>query len=441
MKPCFFRHGKLTRSLFWIAGIVAVFCLGGCQINPVTGKKELVLVPQSVEWAVGASNYAPLQQASGGPYTTYPEVNDYVRQVGHKLSEVSDRPDLPYEFVVLNHSIPNAWALPSGKIAIHRGLLTELEDEAQLAAVLSHEIVHAAARHSAKNMQRQIILQLGVAATVTLIGGAADSELAGQTASMLGNAASSLFQFGYSRRDELEADYYGLQYMARANYDPVAAVELQQKFVALEDKQESSWLAGMLRTHPPSMERVEANRETAGQLHITKPYRGRDAFQRAMRKLLKDRSAYAHYDQASEAYRQKQPDKALHEIQRAITLQPQEAEFYRLRGDLFFQNEDIRKAKRDYERALSLQDQYYLHHQRLGVAFQSLGQTEQAIRYLESSIKLLPSDPAYFSLGELGVATGDREQAVHWFSLAAQSSDARIARAATDWLQKLGALE
>ena len=132
--------------------LLVLFCFitAGCATNPVTGKSELVLMSESAEIAIGTKHYRPNQQAEGGLYLMDPELTSYVNQVGARLAAVSDRP-LPYEFVVLNDSIPNAWALPGGKIAINRGLLLALENEAELAAVLGHEIVHAAARHSAKN--------------------------------------------------------------------------------------------------------------------------------------------------------------------------------------------------------------------------------------------------------------------------------------------------
>lgn len=107
---------------------------------------------------MGAEQYIPTQQTQGGRFYVDPELTLYVQQVGQKLARVSDRPDLPFEFVVLNSSVPNAWALPGGKIAVNRGLLVLLEDEAELAAVLGHEIVHAAARHSAAAMSQQTLL-------------------------------------------------------------------------------------------------------------------------------------------------------------------------------------------------------------------------------------------------------------------------------------------
>ena len=121
----------------------------GCAVNPVTGRPDFMMVSEAQELALGEQNYAPMQQAEGGVYDIDPKLTAYVSEVGNKLAAVSDRP-LPYEFVVLNNSVPNAWALPGGKIVINRGLLVELESEAELAAVLGHEIVHADAAHGAR---------------------------------------------------------------------------------------------------------------------------------------------------------------------------------------------------------------------------------------------------------------------------------------------------
>ena len=131
---------------FTFSATFAATLLTGCVINPVTGDRELALVSAEQEIAIGEQQYEPSQQMQGGEYTLDPELTSYVAGVGQKLAAVSDR-QLPYEFVVLNSSVPNAWALPGGKIAVNRGLLTELDSEAELAAVLGHEIVHAAARH------------------------------------------------------------------------------------------------------------------------------------------------------------------------------------------------------------------------------------------------------------------------------------------------------
>jgi predicted Zn-dependent protease len=102
--------------------------LPACATNPVTGKSDLMLVGESEELGIGQQQYAPMRQSEGGDYALDPGVTSYVQRVGNRLAAVSDR-KLPYEFTVINSSVPNAWALPGGKIAVNRGLLTELKSE------------------------------------------------------------------------------------------------------------------------------------------------------------------------------------------------------------------------------------------------------------------------------------------------------------------------
>ena len=144
--------------------ISAFVSLAGCAVNPVTGDREFMMVSSEQEISIGVQNYAPMLQSQGGAYDVDPVLTEYVRSVGNKLAAVSDV-QLPYEFTVLNSSVPNAWALPGGKIALNRGLLTEMNSEAELAAVLGHEIVHAAARHTAQQISRGQLLQGLVLAT------------------------------------------------------------------------------------------------------------------------------------------------------------------------------------------------------------------------------------------------------------------------------------
>ncbi|HQW10258.1 MAG TPA: M48 family metalloprotease, partial [Steroidobacteraceae bacterium] len=112
---------------------IAVACAAftACGVNPVTGEKEIQFVSEAQELAIGRQQYAPMRQVEGGDFDVLPQLTAYVSGVGQKLAAVSDR-KLPYEFVVLDNSVPNAWALPGGKIAVNRGLLTELTSEAEL---------------------------------------------------------------------------------------------------------------------------------------------------------------------------------------------------------------------------------------------------------------------------------------------------------------------
>ena len=194
-----------------VALLASLSLLLGCAVNPVTGKNELSLISPQQEIALGKKNYQPSRQSQGGDYYIDDQLQAYVAGVGKKIAAVSDRPDLPYEFKVLNNSVPNAWALPGGKIAINRGLLSYLEDESQLAAVLAHEIVHAAARHGAKTIERGTILQGALtAASISL---EKNQTRNGNMVMEGANLGAQLISQGYSRSAELEADYFGILYI------------------------------------------------------------------------------------------------------------------------------------------------------------------------------------------------------------------------------------
>src|SRR5690606_18677869 len=207
MKDMTFRRVRRAAVAAAAGALLAVGA--GCVINPVTGERQLALVSADDEIAIGEQQYFPMRQAQGGDYVVDPELSAYVARVGQRVAAVSDRA-LPYEFVVLNSSVPNAWALPGGTIAVNRGLLLELDNEAELAAVLGHEIVHAAARHGALAMQRGMLLQGAVLA-------AAIGSREGDYSNLVVGAASigaQLVNQRYGRGAELESDLYGTRYMA-----------------------------------------------------------------------------------------------------------------------------------------------------------------------------------------------------------------------------------
>ncbi|MEZ4485781.1 MAG: M48 family metalloprotease [Syntrophotaleaceae bacterium] len=389
--------------------------LTGCAVNPVTGKRDLGLVPESTELSIGQEQYLPSRQMQGGDYTTEPAINTYVNQVGKRLAAVSDRP-LPYEFTVINDSTPNAWALPGGKIAVNRGLLTELNSEAELAAVLGHEIVHSAARHSAKGMERGILMQGAVLA----VGLASQNSEFGQLAVGGATVGAGLITQKYGRDAERESDYYGMQYMARAGYDPRAAIDLQQTFVRLSEGRSTDWLSGLFSSHPPSQERVEANRLTAAQLAAGGEI-GRDRYQAQIAPLTKTKEAYEAYDQGRKALSDGQTAQALQLAEKALAIEPREALFHALRGDVRFKERRYQDAVVNYDRALERDNGYFHYYLQRGLAFKELGQQQRAVADLEQSTKLLPTAPALNALGKSALAQGDRNKAKGYFAAAAES--------------------
>jgi predicted Zn-dependent protease len=392
--------------------------LAGCAVNPVTGKNEFRLVPESTEINLGSKQYAPSRQMQGGDYSVDPEVTAYVGSVGNRLASVSDRA-LPYEFKVINDSTPNAWALPGGKIAINRGLLTELNSESELAAVLGHEIVHAAARHGAKGMERGMLLKGVVLAAQAASSNSEYSSLA------VGGAAIASQMIGqkYSRDAELESDHYGMQYMSRAGYDPQAAVALQETFVRLSAGRRQDWLSGLFSSHPPSPERVAANREYAKQLPPGGEI-GADRYRQKIAVLIRTKEAYAAHDEGRKALADGNIEQALTLAKKALSAEPREALFHSLRGDVRFKQKRYRDAIINYDRAVERHGDYFHFLVMRGLAREQLGRKDEAYADLEKSIKLLPTAPALNALGNLSLARGEREKAKEFFAAAANSKSA-----------------
>lgn len=418
------------RNLFIAALIVTG--ASGCAVNPVTGKQQLMFSSPEQDIATGTQHYQPSQQSQGGQYVVDPQLTTYINQVGKKLAAVSDNPNLPYEFVVLNNDIPNAWALPGGKMAINRGLLVELKDEAQLAAVLGHEIVHAAARHSASQQSKGVLVNAGV----MLAGVAAmsrDSEYGALAVGAMGVGANA-WMSKYSRDHELEADRYGVDYMIKAGYDPMGAVELQETFVRLSESNQTSWLDGLFASHPPSRERVAANRRMAEQ--NPGGVRNKAAFDKAMAQVHKDQPAYKDYVAAQKAAGEKNYSHALSLLDNATKQQPKENLFWELKGQVLATQKKNSEALTAFDRAVQANPQFFRPYVYRGLVQRQLGNSDQAERDLIASQRLLPTQLASYHLGEINLAKGQRSQAATYFQQAAQGGG-ELGEAAKSQLAKL----
>ena len=402
--------------------LLTILVLAGCVTNPVTGESEIGLVSTSQQIAIGEQQYVPAQQMQGGQYVVDGDLATYVSSVGNRVAQYSNI-DLPYEFVVLNSSVPNAWALPGGKIAINRGLLVELRNEAELAAVLGHEVVHAAARHGAKQIERNMLLQGAVVATAVGVGGTGYGNTVMQGAQM----AAGLVNQKYGRDAERESDYYGTRMLAEAGYDPYAAVTLQETFLKLSQGRDSSWLDGLFSSHPPSAERVNNNRglvETLLSEGYSNGEYGSDRYQAAIAQLRADREAYANHDAARQALFDGDTDGALTLVQKALDAQNAEPSFHSLRGDIRYQQGRYDDALINYNRAVERDDSFYGYYLGRGMSNAQLGNQQQAKSDLNASVELLPTTIAYLELGKIAEAEGQTELAGRYYQAAGQSGGA-----------------
>jgi predicted Zn-dependent protease len=403
--------------------------MAACGTNPVTGKRQVTLMSQAQEISLGRQQYAPSLQSQGGTYVIDKSLNAYVNNVGQRLARHSAQPNLPYEFTVLNNDVPNAWALPGGKIAINRGLLVLLEDEAQLAAVLAHEVVHAAARHGAEQHASNVGFQLlsTIAQTQT------DNALVNQ-AMGIGTSGAQAF---YSRENELESDYYGINYMVREGYAAYGAVELQQTFLALSQKNKASsdFLSTFFASHPPSSERVAKNRQRAQNLPTGK--RNKAEFVKATQQIRRDMPAYDKHLSALKAAMNKDWDQALKRTLEAIKAQPKEARFYITKGQLLNRDDKNTQALSAFASAIILEPDYFQTHLRRGLLYNKMQQYKNAEVDLSISHRLLPTQLSSFYLGEIAQRNNNRQQAIQYYRQA-QQIGGDMGKEATGRMQQLG---
>jgi predicted Zn-dependent protease len=255
------------------SGIVplALLWLAGCAANPVTGEQNFVLMSVGQELQIGRQ-LDPEVKKQFGVYEA-PELQGYVEEVGRKLAQHSHRAELSYRFTVVDSTDINAFALPGGYIYVTRGLLAYLNSEAELAAVLGHEIGHVTARHSVQQYSKAQAANIGAALAGILV-----PELGAGIAQNLMSVMGTAILSGYSREHELQADRLGAEYLARVGYDPRAIVETigvlknQELFAAELAKQEGReprTYHGLFATHPDNDTRLqqvvaEASRHAAG---------------------------------------------------------------------------------------------------------------------------------------------------------------------------------
>ena len=421
----------MYKSLFLC---LLVLLVAGCSVNPVTGKNEVNFMSEAWERETGSKLYYQSRQAQGGDFILDQRLNNYIKSVNQRLAAQASR-NLDWEIEIINSSIPNAWALPGGKMAINRGLLTELNSEAELAAVLGHEIVHADAAHGAKAQSTGMVTQVGALAAGIYLGNKAESDLARSSAMLLPSLSAALITQKYSRDAERESDKYGMRYMSAAGYDPQGAVNLQETFLRISEKRNNNWLNGLFASHPPSAERVQNNRNMAAKLPSGGEL-GRQRYQQEIARLNKMRPAYDAYDKGRRAMQKKDYREASKLANRAIKLQPQEALFYSLRGDIYLSQKKLTQAERAYSQAISRNDGYFYPFLQRGLVRNQRGDTERARRDLQRSQQLAPTASASKALGDLELARGNQQTAIAYYQSAARSNSP-AGRAAAYQLQQL----
>ena len=252
------RNRVTRRDTVWLfAASVGAASLQGCARSPVTGERILVGMSEADERRIDA-NHSPHQFSQDLGTIQNKPVNDYVAEVGAKVQGGVQRKNMPYSYRVLNANYVKAYTFPAGAMGVTRGILVNLRDEAELAALLGHELGHVNARHAAQ--QEGIAMVVGLAATGLAVANR-DSEWAPLIGLGTQIGASALLA-SYSRDDERQADALGQQYLVQAGYPASGMVGLHQLLVS-EERRDPRLLETLFSSHPMSRERLETAQQAA----------------------------------------------------------------------------------------------------------------------------------------------------------------------------------
>jgi predicted Zn-dependent protease len=251
--------GLSRRSFLGLAGLTAAGVAAGCATNPVTGSTQFMTVSEEEEIQIDRA-YAPMQFSEDFGPVQDTALNAYVSGVGRALVPGTHRPHMPYSFRVVNATYINAYAFPGGSIACTRGILANLNNEAELGALLGHEIGHVNARHTAEQLSKGQLSSVLVGGLAGLVGAA--SPGLGQLTAALGEVGAGAFLAKYSRDNERQADALGTEYLVKAGYGPDGMTGLMELLNSL-NKSKPSAIQLMFATHPMSDERYQTAVQTA----------------------------------------------------------------------------------------------------------------------------------------------------------------------------------
>lgn len=244
------------RGIFRVlGGFGLLFFLSACAINPVTGRHEFMLLDDKEEIQLGAQTDVQIVKQ----YQLYPDskMTAYIEGIGQRLAKTSHRAELPFQFKILDSAVVNAFAVPGGYVYMTRGILASLNNEAELAGVVGHEIGHITARHSAQQYSRAQVAQVGLG-----IG-----SIVGQFFPVIGGLATGLAEVGvgmlflsFSRDNERQADSLAVEYATKAGYDGAQLASFFETLERMNPGSDRSGLPSWFSTHPNPEDRLRAVR-------------------------------------------------------------------------------------------------------------------------------------------------------------------------------------
>lgn len=431
---------KLSRREFiYLSAMAGIGTIAGCAVNPVTGRQELMLMSESQEIQVDREN-SPHQISADFGEVQDSGLNNYLSYVGENIARTTHRPDMPYSFHALNAPYVNAYAFPGGTIGITRGILLDLDNEAELASLIGHEAGHVSARHTSQRMTRSLL----AAVALSGVSAAAGSDM-GDLVSGLGGIGAGALLAGYSRNQEREADSLGLEYMVGADYNPQGFTGLMDMLNEMSGKDESA-MAVLFSTHPMSSERYRtAMNEVSGRYKAQKQTNPiyRERYMDNIAGLRRIAPAIKAMQDGDEEMMKENPSRARERYEQSLKVAPDDYAGNLKMAKCHLTLQNIREAQRFTDKARQVYPQEPQAIHVMGMVNIHLKNFEQALSEFNEYEDVLPGNPnTIFFQGLALEGMESREQAAEkYYNYLQQVSQGEYAKHAHSRLQQWGYLQ
>lgn len=437
-------RGKLSRrDLLWLisvtSGAAATATLQGCAKSPVTGESILVGMSEKQERSID-KEVAPHQFSQDLGALQDRASNRYVSQVGGAMAGLTHRPSMPYNFRVLNANYVNAYTFPGGAMGLTRGIMADLDNEAQLAALLGHELGHVNARHAAQRQGASMVAQVAVVG----VNIAASGSKWGQVTGLASQLGASAMLSKYSRDNEREADALGQEYMVRAGYPATGMIGLHKLLVSKKQR-EPNLLETMFSSHPMASERVQTAKllaESKYKASLNGPLM-RDRYMDNTAHIRRIKPTIKACQKGEVLAAKKQLPQAEQQFSAALRHERNDYASNVLMARVLMAQNRATDAQRYADRARNIYPEEAQAQKIAGVARLARRDYAGAYQRLDRFDKLLPGDPSVtFLKGVTLEGTGDREKAAqHYYQYVRQVQSGNASSYAVSRLQRWGYIQ
>lgn len=393
--------------------LVCLFIFTSCSFHQRNSHRVVSVTP-SHHPETNQKHFDYSQQAYGGAYFLDPELSAYMNQLLKKAILSSPYPDRNCEIAIVNSSIPNVWSFPEGHIAITRGLLVDIQNEAELMAILCHELAHLSAKDGQANIQK-VILNAGPVKLDVYSNPSSHDFSVGPLGS-----GSGLLTLKYDVQCEVNADQSSMLQLTQMGYSPQSILDFQRRIHVYQKSQDTNWSGGYLAKHPLTEYQLSKT-EYWQTLYPQSGYFENHRFEAHVKQL---KSTMASYDLLDEGYRallNRKYDQAIEMAEKGFTQMPEESHFLLLKAKAQQRLGHFVSSLKTLNQAIALNPYYFDHYLQRGLVKEQLDDWAEASHDLERSLALLPTAEAYYALGEIDYNKERQAEAIEYFRKASIS--------------------